>query len=1100
MQIRKDLKNEFRAFALPAVLVITTGMMILLVSLMTIVELERRSSKARLGSYQADLAVESGLEEAKMILASATASDTFAVGVIPFAAEYDDNEDGSISSDEDAVLDLESGERGRPYLYAIQGSSDGTEPMFRLTPLFATHAGPGSERVSTDGELTLPTDPGLSLQSENNLDNRIALRGAPNVQAPVTAWRTIRDQEGVPISRYSYWVEDMQGYIDAEYVPGNARSGRHARANEVWQDQQIWNSELRNMVSDYTTGGGAIPLWPAPGINPGYVEEVSGFLNADNRLLSEVGVYAIDANQQEVEDGSTLDDTLRTISPNAITPGSLLALKGAQAPIIRVPSGIDRGRIELTGQSGSIEDRWIEENFVTGNRTWEEQALIPFVPGVDPGVMGAPRLNLNQLLKDSGQQGFGGVFAQGENAINQMAEFIDGALPNFANQRQGGFPEDYLRTLAAGAFDYADQDDLPHVKVGTYRGVDSHPHITEFVMTTTWRWTEHLDDSGSADDPLKNESFLRANGNLYILMTVEIFAELWNMTNYPIDGTAEFLFENFYEFPVLGNPGVTFMGDVLENQGGPGQKASFSNHNLVQKNGSYYTPGKQIQMAPNEYQLHRLGAVRYGFYVGDDSDFVPQPIPTLDGDEGLSRYEILWNGVACDRTGGGLERPAITSLRTNSPRTKAVVCGTWGPYGSFYTGMHDVRQSWWAGLNTSFPEGMVSENSYPSNYTPGRRNVRYGTLAGRPTEPYARLLPSEWPDGGHDSNFDVAGFKGLTTSDRSARPDAPDFVAMKLPAEPMYAPMFVSNLGRFVSETELANVYDPVMWKGRQNPGLSTETWPYREFNFSEESEVSNRTTEASHVGGGNTLRIGRPEHEKFNQEPGTRAARLLDLFHCGVPLSTNEARRNGGIRKVEGHINVNTAPRDVLRALAAGELQTDPLIGLETSFDSSRTYAPRRTTLGTAISASDVMASGGNFGDEAGLIADAIIAGRPFVSLSQLAELTYAMDHQNARLRGRAVFGNKFNHVPGQRLQRTDRAAEEVFSRVYNGTTVRSRNYRIHVIGQSLEQTPSGRINVKSTRKKSYRVFVNVEGRNPINGAFDPADVKVETLYETNL
>ncbi len=1111
MQIRTIPNNRASAFALPAVILISTGVLILLVALMTIVELERTTSKARVGSYQADLAVESGFEEAKMILAGATASDTYSIATIPFVAEYDDNNDGSITPEEDAVLDLNAGEKGRPYLYAIQGETDGNDPLFRLTPLFATHEGPGTEQVDFEGKLSLPEDPGLSLQQENNLENRVSVTGPPHLQAPVTAWRTVRDQEGVPIARYSYWVEDMQGYLDSEYVPGNARLGQHARANEKWEKQlSFWERGLGQIARKYLSDGGTIPLWPAPGLNPGYQEEAEGFLNPENRLLSDVAIYTLDESQVGTEDKTQFDDIMRSISPRALTPATLLALNGAEAPIERVPTGPDRGRIDLVSGTNAEENRLIEENFTTGNRAWEEQALVPFTPGIAARSMGRPRLNLNKLLEDASRPSFGGFFSPAENAISEMASFIDNALPNFSSERKGGFPEDYARTLAANALDYADLDSQPNIKEGIYRGVDSHPLISEYTTTLTWRWVEREVNSPNASEAYAGDSFLRTNGNLYLLMTVELHAELWNMSNHAIEGQVEFSYENNYEFPALGNPGITFMGDVLENTGGPGAAASFSSHSLQKKDdGFYYTPQRSITLQPNEYLLVPAGVVRYGFYVGGDGAFMPQPIPTIDGDEGNSQYRMRWNNQLCDRTMGGLERPSFTKLRTTAPKTKANISGTWGPFGSFFTGMQDPRQSWWAGLNTSNPGGMVSENSYPGNFTPGRRNVRFGSLGGRPNEPFARTLPSEWPDGGHDSSFNVRDFRSKTTSDRTIKPNDSRFIGgptdfgrggMWLEPEQSKAPMFLSNLGRFFSETEWGNVYDPIMWKGRLNPGQSTETWPYRELNFAEEPQVSLRATEAKHVGGGNTLRIGRPEHEKFTQEPGTRASRLLDLFHCGVPLSSDKQRRNGGIRVVEGHINVNTAPRNVLRTLLAGKLMTDLEIGRELPFDTSNTFAPRHFETFGEVSASDVRSSGSSFADEAGIIADAIIAGRPYVSLSQLADLTYPDDLQDPRLRGRPVFGNKFNHSLGTRLQRTDRAAEEVFSRIYNSSTVRSRNFRIHVIGQALEQTPSGNLRVKATRKKSFRVFANAGSRDSRIGTINPANLKIETLYETNL
>ncbi|MBK1833322.1 hypothetical protein [Roseibacillus ishigakijimensis] len=1101
MRTRILPQPQANGFALPAVILLSAALLLLLVTLMTIVDLERNSSRARVGAYRAELAADSAFEEAKSLLAAAASNDSFAVGVVPFAAEFDDNGDGVISSVEDGDLSAEDGERGRPYLYAIQGDINGGALDYRFLPLFATTHGPGRQRVQADGTLEVPDDPGLPQGGETmgNLDSRVAVTGPPHLQPPVTAWRMMYDQEGEPMARYSYWVEDTQGYLDADYAPGNSLSGGHVRANEIASNTSYWQASLRNEAAQYYSDGGQVPLWPAPGLNPGYREEAPGFFTPSHRLLNQIAIHTLDQNGDGLKDVTQFDDLVRSQASKAPTPGSLLALLGAQAPLQRVASGVDRGRLELTGAANGVENRWVEENIITGNRGWEEQALIPHVPGLDAAVMGTPRKNLNLLLRSAATGAVGGVLAQGEMAVGEMADFIERALPDFAEERQGGFPEDYLRTLAASAFDYADNDDIPHVKEGVYRGVDSHPLISEFVTTTTWQWTDHPDDEPGSGQEFLGKSFLRVNGDLYILMTVEIFAELWNMSNHRIEGTAEFAYENNYSFPVLGNPGVTFMGNVLANTGGPNGD-SFSSHELVEHaDGYFYSPPRNIILEPNEHRLVRAAVVRYGFYVGDEDQFVPEPIPTIDGDEGNSQYRLRWNGVLCDRAAGGLERVAMTKLDTKAPQSKAVICGTWGPYGAFYTGMQDVRQSWWAGVNDSFPEGIVSENSYPQNYTPGRRNVRYGSIGNSPDAPYGRVLPSEWPDGGHDASFDLDSFKANDSQDRSIRPDAPNFVQMKLPADPDTAPMFVSNLGRFISETELGNVFDPIMWKGRDNPGQSIETWYYRENNDGGEPEVSNRASEANHVGGGNTLRIGRPEHEKFAREPGTRASRLLDLFHCGVPLSDDENKRVGNKRQIEGHININTAPRDVLRALAAGVLAADPLIGLEASFDTRNSFAPRLVRMAGEVSAAEVGNRSEGFSDEAGYLADAIIAGRPYVSLSQLADLAYPLDHPNTTLRGQPVFGNKLNHRIGERLQRTDRAAEEVFARVYNSSTVRSRNFRIHVIGQALQKTPSGNLRVRGTRKKSFRVFVDA-GARTASGSINPSNLKIETLYETNL
>lgn len=1088
MQTKVSQPSHRPAFALPTVLIISTGVLILLLTLVTVVDLERTSSKVRLGSYQADLAVESGLEEAKMILAGVTSSDTYAVATVPFAAEFDDNGDGSISSVEDGELDLESNERGRPYLYAIQGEA-GDDLQFRLTPLFATNEGPDLQRVTIDGELSLPDDPGLSQEQEGELGNRILVGGPAHIQAPVTAWRTIRDQDGVPLSRYSYWIEDMQGYLDAEYVPGNSRSGRHARANEDWeQNIRNWNRELQGVALSYGRDGGEVPLWPAPGINPGYVEEADGFLNPQNRLLSEVAVYTLDQEQEGVVDNTSLDDIVRGVAPQAPTPASILALSGVQAPLERVPTGLDRGRLELKSNSSSPQPRWIEENFVTGNRTWEEQALIPFAPGLSEDVMGAPRMNLNRLLQSASGPGFGGVFVAGEFAVQEMASFINRALPDFAETRRGGFgnwgrgDNEYLETLAACALDYADIDSTPIVRDGRFRGIDSHPFVSEYLITTL------------------NSEFDRSDGqNLFLITEVEVFAELWNMSNHPVTGNFELGYENTYVFEALQNPEVDFMSPLARTM--PSGDESWSEHRLIrQSDGNWYTPPRQITIPSNGYTMVSTGVITYHFFIGEASDFLPFPLE-YEFLERPMNYRLRWNGVLCDRSAAGIEL-IEEQIDFREQKTHAVIPGTWGEFSNFYSGMYDLRQSWWAGLSNS--DGVVSENSYPNNYSPGRRNVRWGSIASvNPGTLHGRLLVSSWPDGGHDSSFAFdQDFHQIRSGSEGLRPDDEVLYLRDIPAESSRAPTFLSNLGRFVSETELGNVFDPIMWKSQSSPSRTEEIWYHSQLNENDVPEV-NRLEESEVVGGGNTLRIGRLEHSDF-RGLGDRASHLLDLFHCGVPLSSDVNRRNGQIRKVEGHVNLNTASRDVLRALVAGPLVTDPELGRElTSYDTRSTYALRHIPLDEPedVSATDATRGGGNFADEGGTIADAIIAARPFVSRSQLASLRYPEEFDtNPNLAGELVFGNKSNHALGERLQISDRASEEVFARIYNSTTIRSRNFRIHVIGQSLEQTPSGRVRVKATRKKSFRVFADAGTRNSLSGAIDPQAISIETLYETNL
>ena len=1089
-------------FALPAVIIISTGVLILLVTLMTVVGLERTTSKARVGSYQADLAVESGFEEAKTILASVTASDTYAVGVIPFAEEFDDNDDGTISDDEDGNLSVANEERGRPYLYAIQGEKDGSDVSYRMTPLFSTDEGPRSEDFNVDGELNLPEEPGLSEEeSSTNLENRVAVRGTPYLQAPVTSWRIIRDEDDVPIARYSYWVEDMQGYLDGELVAGNARNGgAHARANEVWEDEVgTWNPEVSALAEEYAIAGGEVPLWPAPGLNPSYVQTDGEEPTAENSPLSEIAVFTLDENKGGRVDETELDDTVRDLAPRAPTPASLLALSGVEAPLERVPDGVDRGRLELRGNADELEPRVIEESFVTGNKSWEEAALIPFAPGIEPTMMGEPQMNLNEKLAElEGVTSLTGPDEQ-ERVVREIAEHISSALPSFASQRRGGFgdwnPDDeqddaYLNNIAASIIDYADTDAVPTVAEGEYRGIDSYPLISEHLIT------HHYD------------RFEDRSGANFIVIDVEVFAELWNMSNHPITGEFELAYSNPYTFEALGNPEVGFM-DPLEATT-PSSTQSWSNHTLVQDadDGRWYSAPQQVTLPSNGYTLVSTGLITYHLLVSPSGEFLPLPIQlnVLEGEE--TDYRLKWNNVVCDRSGAGMELTSVilNSATNDRTDTNGVICGTWGAFGNFYSGMYDIRHSWWAGLDNE--EGVVSENSFPRNYSPGRRTVRYAIVRGGDEDTlHGRMLVSEWPDGGHDASFNVGSFhkRTGTSSDRALRPDSSTLYTGDEEPESAKAPVFVSNLGRYFSETELGNIYDPLMWRYRSNPSQTQEIWlhdsanPTRNYNV---PEVEEAALKATVVGGGNTLRIGRPEHAKFD-EPGERAADLLDLFYCGEPFSSDDEDLTGQKRRIAGQVNLNTASREVLRALVAGILVADTELGSQSSsFDTSRAFAPRVSDRYEEIAATDGFEEEGQGAslDEGGDIADAIIAGRPFVSRSQLASLRYPDTVSNSELAGRKVFGNKLNHEPETRLQWSDRASEEVFARLYNSTTVRSRNFRVHVIGQALEQTPSGNLRIKATRKKSFRVFANPGDQQSESGEFDSEQLTIDTSYETNL
>ena len=127
----------------------------------------------------------------------------------------------------------------------------------------------------------------------------------------------------------------------------------------------------------------------------------------------------------------------------------------------------------------------------------------------------------------------------------------------------------------------------------------------------------------------------------------------------------------------------------------------------------------------------------------------------------------------------------------------------------------------------------------------------------------------------------------------------------------------------------------------------------------------------------------------------------------------------------------------------------------------------------------------------EADVVADAVIRSRPFASPS---ELVLAEDEQ-----GRPVFGNRDQYAGGSRIQWTDSAAEEVFARVFEASTVRSRNFRLWVIGQSVGPVPGsgGEPPVLAESRLVFNLFSDPGERDP-DGSLIEENHRVKVIHET--
>jgi len=262
-----------------------------------------------------------------------------------------------------------------------------------------------------------------------------------------------------------------------------------------------------------------------------------------------------------------------------------------------------------------------------------------------------------------------------------------------------------------------------------------------------------------------------------------------------------------------------------------------------------------------------------------------------------------------------------------------------------------------------------------------------------------------------------------------------------------------STSGNLASVTELANVWDPAQLTYSVTYQDPEQKLP----------DIPNTATRSASGAGGHTLSIGRPEFSMFDQN-GIRAWQLLDVFSSKTN-STN-------FTSTAGLVNLNTASRDVLRSLAVGILQNrDPAIQ-----PPGNLYPPTSNAAQPA-----------NI-EQADMFADAVINSRPLLSTAALSAMR---DSQ-----GRPFFGNPNQYENSTQTSPTewnDPGREELFAKIYNLATTRSRNFRVFVTGQSLDK--NGR--VLSTVTKVYQVFIK-PNRDPTTGAIQSQQVQIK--YEGSM
>ncbi len=951
-------------FALIITLIMVTLAAILVIGLLSSASIDRTTSSAYNDRYQAEIAAQNGLEAAKKLLIASPAVATSVTADDAFLVLRADGTQGPNSSG------------NRDAYYFLARAQAGATNKVDCYPLFSggTPSQLNIDHINVPA-IQQPVAPSAAYASNPAQDTaRATPKKYPVLfpfQQPVfTQWQEIHDPNDtatsapytLPYQRYTFWMEDMSGYLDASVV-GN--------------------------------GGGGAPHQRTNGTNS-----------------NEIALFTIFNSAIADDSGSTLANTL-------VDNRGLLFTTPTLKQVAPPPSG----QIDVTQQNLAVR---------FGVDAGGEQNLIPF--GFHYKDEGKVRTNLNTIIQDA--------TTSNDNKVTALAKVVADNLPQFAASRRGGFPagEDYVKTCAANMIGYATMDAV----VGPqYRGIGRYPFVVEFYEKFKW------EKEGS-----ETTNFYLSNNTWWANVRAVGYIELWNMSNRAIDsGTFQFTDINrFYAYV-----GGTSDQNKFEDSFGKGSIT--------------FTAATALQ--PNEFRVVKIYEHLYKFntgltvrptgsaaaiYLGSEAG--PKIDPTDCG------YLVEWNNNQVDRAGfgaldgvrgdgtdkfpglnySGVERSYANLTTPNSapdPEWRGTLPGLrYDSLSETLFNLGDPRSSYYmTKVQAHAAYAQTSSTSYGQSAWWGR--MYQDGLVNHSNWKAAQTTVAAWPDGGHSST------KGLTPPNTATDPTA----LTPLPAaEPSKAPTYFAGGGKYISITELGRVYDPIRWKPSGFPPSSSADFAQKW----QDSWKSTMTADPNY-GCASTFRIGSPEFKNFDNDDA-RAARLLDLFSSADRFQTR------------GVINVNAASRDVLRALAAGiQINSD-------NVDAGMLPVTVNGPLNDPAAAI-----------QADKFADAVIASRPFLSVSQFSGIAVTPANHSTNF-----FGNATQWSSGGPTEWSDSAREDYFSRIFNLVTVRSRNFRVFLTGQSLDK--NGR--PLSTVHRVYQIYLRPT-RNPIGNITAQL---TETTYETNL
>lgn len=1037
------------------VLTILAAVTILVVGLFGIVSSERQISASFDAVEQADLAIQAGLARASAMLDQSLRDETGVIFAVP--------------------SNVPLTEPRTPVPVLLSANYNWEDKVWRYQPLLSGAQSPAATQnlqkpPAAEGALGYEPVPVLDHKEADHLALRRHPAALPSQAPPVVWWETLSQpvpqstpeggQEEVEkiAARFCFHIEDLQGLLNLSHA-GNLDS-----------------ADERHERHSFAINGAHV----VPGLN---------LSHPDRPLLNQSALYTL-FNPLATEDASDLGRHLIKSRKLLFTPDAWKEMVIQPDPLTGWPGRDAATYLARDANSSRYNEASasaLEEHSISNLAAYDELALIPPDPAFVENDRLQPntrKLNLNRLLAAIEALPADQRQAKAQEAVNEIATHIKAHLPDFSGRR-GGYPLgatdeersfNYLQCLAAGIIDYADTDSMPTMKVlnetdpmtmlGVYRGMDAFPVVSE-------NWQRY-----------KFESTYIQDGDRYINYSVTHFVELWNMTNQRINGQVQTSFE--LNATLTASAGIYTVSGILDEEYGEDEARVIQSKPAKDnpEDTLWWHAPLDVDIRPNEYVVLKFDPVIMKLRAGPESTTnLPVEVRFAGADGGRdrkSRYRMRFRTTIADRwmlvdfPNGPVD---LFDRMVGFPESKSSPKRLMQEFNTHLPGMSysDGNNTGTYANNVGDPRAaffinyIVDNANYVDGSSPWSRNIRFNVSSRFFGENRINL----WPDGGHNSPLRTARVSGESQNpdEASPRPKV---------EESMYVQR-ISNEGKLFSVTELGHIFDPLMWDpdgGDSFAPPAPDDMKYRDF---ADIRPGNLARSSIYYCGGNTLRIGRPEHSRFRpaygetipNRPADRkhcATALLDIFHTGIPRSTVEEERTGDFQRVHGHVNINTASKPALQALVAGSLVMDSAIQYGGSAD------PVKPRPGTPESAS--------------LIADEIIQRRPFLSASELPERLLAPD-------GEPLLGNTHRKTDREVFPEwNDSAAEEAFARIFNSSSVRSRHFRIVVTGQCYRESRSGTMNVLATRSRIYHVFVRpVRGED---GIITHNDVQI--TYARNL